>query len=72
MSKHPALINLARFYREEITLQELEELNRKLTGEVREVKLDIPDVVKRAKDIFGTGNACPKDREDPDSEVWNS
>ena len=71
MSKHPALMNLERFYKKEITLQELEELNRKLTGEVKEVRVDIPDVVKRAKDIFGTGNACPKDKDDPDGPGWN-
>ena len=69
--KHPALINLERFYKKEITLEELTELNNKLVGEVKVEKPAIPDVVKRAKDIFGTGNACPKDKDDPDGPGWN-
>lgn len=69
--KHPALLNLERFYKKEITLEELTELNNKLVGEVKVEKPAIPDVVKRAKDIFGTGNACPKDKDDPDGPGWN-
>jgi hypothetical protein len=69
--KHPALFNLERFYKKEITLEELTELNNKLVGEVKVEKPAIPDVVKRAKDIFGTGNACPKDKDDPDGPGWN-
>lgn len=69
--KHPALVNYERYYAKEITLEELVELNNKLVSEVKLEKPVIPDVVKRARDIFGTGNACPKDKDDPESERWN-
>jgi hypothetical protein len=65
MTKHPAYLNLVRYWNKEITLSELIELNKKYAPLTEDNK---PEEIKTIEKVFGSARpfgaerACPKEK----------